>query len=542
VNVVFPKVEHVAYILRDIVLRIYIAMPRQRGGKAGNIIAPGRSSAAKKFVKKQVKALEKIQTPLDLRSKQTSKTKTKAKITPKPTASRLTLNKIKYDVKNIARAIRFLNNEIKVPPRYITQLGPSNFTHKDGNLFYLDRQIVPKEQVNQVVQQFDADPSKTGGRDRLHFHISKQYIGISKTAVNDYLKNSETHQLSAPVAKRVQNRSIVINKKGSYGQIDLIDLQSLSKLNNGFNWILVYVDLFSKFAAAEPLKTKHVGNVIAGMTNILESMKPAWRPHILQSDRGSEFDVEFSKAMKAKYNIKVIHSQAYNPTSQGAVERLNKTIKTALNAQMTKYRSKRWVDLLKLVITNINTSPHSTTKAVPLEVMRGQADDGKVLKNIKKVAEARIAGHEDTAFKVGDTVRVSLLTRSEERKQGSFRKSTGQNWSEDLYVVRKVSKPTTKFNKPTYLLRKGNRDLKKRYHANELLYVDQNKLIVDRSNPADRPVFDKKLRNLEASNAAYRGTKMDKKPTDKIPASALSERKPRRTRKANKKYKSSDYV
>jgi len=48
------------------------------------------------------------------------------------------------------------------------------------------------------------------------------------------------------------------------------------------------------------------------------------------------------KALEQR-KIKLIHSQAYNPRSQGAVERLNKTIKMGLFNLMARHQSYKWM-------------------------------------------------------------------------------------------------------------------------------------------------------------------------------------------------------
>ena len=107
-----------------------------------------------------------------------------------------------------------------------------------------------------------------------------------------------------------------------------------AKLNNDCEYILTYVDLFSKFAAARPLKNKEGKTVIEAVDSIFESLKPDQRPRVLQADNGSEFKEGFARHVKEKWGSKLIHSSAYKPSTQGQIERLNSTLKGLLNSHM----------------------------------------------------------------------------------------------------------------------------------------------------------------------------------------------------------------
>jgi hypothetical protein len=81
------------------------------------------------------------------------------------------------------------------------------------------------------------------------------------------------------------------------------------------------VDLFSKFAAARPLKNKEGKTVVEAVDSIFESLKPDQRPRVLQADNGSEFKEGFAQHVKEKWGSKLIHSSAYKPSTQGQIER-----------------------------------------------------------------------------------------------------------------------------------------------------------------------------------------------------------------------------
>ena len=273
------------------------------------------------------------------------------------------VQKRQFNYKRVSKATRFLEGELKRRPAFLKGL-EGRIATSEGKLTVDGLPVVPAEEAQAVIKRFDDDPRYSGGRDRLYGHISRQMFGVTRGMVADYITNSESHQLTRAKPPVVRHR-IVVRAPGMQAQIDLIGPMPDAKLNNDHEYILTYVDLFSKFAAARPLKNKEGKTVIEAVDSIFESLKPDQRPRVLQADNGSEFKEGFARHVKEKWGSKVIHSSAYKPSTQGQIERLNSTLKGLLNSHMGKYDSKRWVDVLQACIDNINTTKHSTTGHTP---------------------------------------------------------------------------------------------------------------------------------------------------------------------------------
>ena len=93
-------------------------------------------------------------------------------------------------------------------------------------------------------------------------------------------------------------------------------------------YIMVIVDIFSKFCYLRALPSKTAYDVWIALKDILD--KSEYHPKILQHDKGNEFRGEEQKLKKEFPQIESRFSLAYKPQSQGRVERLNKTIKNYL--------------------------------------------------------------------------------------------------------------------------------------------------------------------------------------------------------------------
>jgi len=288
-----------------------------------------------------------------------------------------------------------------------------------------------------------------GGRDRLYNHIRQQHPDISRREVARALKEDPITQIHQPLNKRVTTRPIIVADRAKMAQIDLVDFQKLAGKNEGHRYLLVFVDLLSKFAAARPIKNKTQANVVAALEDILDSVPASWRPKTIQADNGSEFAKQMEKALAAR-QIKLIHSQAYNPRSQGAVERLNKTIKTALFNLMARHQSYKWIDFIEPLVENINGSKHESTGHTPLELMEKPLQP-ETIAAIHQRMERRRPKQKHRSYAVNDYVRVALVTESAIRKQ-TFRKKIMNNFSNDVFQIYAVSAPEAAGAQPQYLL------------------------------------------------------------------------------------------
>ena len=141
--------------------------------------------------------------------------------------------------------------------------------------------------------------------------------------------------------------------------MDLIDLRHYTTFNDGVQYLLTIIDVFSKYAMVFPLKTKQ-GKEVA---KILKIIFGVMKPRILLSDNGKEF--LNSSISKITNKFQVYHITSYSYTPLGQIERFNKTIKSKIFAYMNINSTQKYIDVLDLILQNYNKTKHSTTKDQP---------------------------------------------------------------------------------------------------------------------------------------------------------------------------------
>jgi transposase InsO family protein len=326
--------------------------------------------------------------------------------------------------------------------------------------------LAPEDKIKDIIAAFKKDPGTSGGRDRLYGFIREKYSNITRREVAEYLAGDSTHQIHKPLPKRVTTKPIIPTGAAKIAQIDLIDMSKYSGYNNHVRYVLTYIDCFAKWVAARPMTNKQQPTVVKALADILDSMPPAWRPSVLQSDNGSEFMSQMNAMLEAR-DIKHVYSQAYNPTSQGIIERFNRTLKSTIFEYMTENKTYRYIDVLPAIITKLNTTKHGTTNYKPIELMEAEATPeliAYVRARMLRRSQQNSAVQNPVEYKVGDYVRVAVTTESSVRKQ-TFRKRIGANWSLTIFQIYKISEPENSGTQPQFLLKNmdTNRKSKKLY-------------------------------------------------------------------------------
>lgn len=382
---------------------------------------------------------------------------------------------------------------------------PAGFELRDGVLYVNEKKVVPIEEKEKVIKQYLNDPATQGGRDRLYGHLRRDVVGVSRRDVAKVLARDEAHQLHAPLKAPVVSRPIVPTDKAKIAQIDLVDVQKWSTPANGnVRYLLTYIDLFSKWAAVRPLTNKAQPTVVRALADILDSLPVSWRPKTVQADNGSEFQQQM-QTMLQRRGIKFIHSQAYNPTAQGHIERFNRTLKSAISEYMTRHKTKKYTDVLQKFVDNFNHTIHQSTKMIPQHVMESKLDDLDKLGIRQEIMQKNSLRQSDLHdnLSVGDLVRVAITTDSKIRRN-KFRKRTDANWSRTIYEIATVVQPDTAGARPQYTLknRQTGRTWSKRYFAWQLKRIDlpDAEPIDERVGESDAGVDERAAVNQQPAN------------------------------------------
>lgn len=247
--------------------------------------------------------------------------------------------------------------------------------------------------------------------------------GVSNREAKNWLLAQDTYTLHRLARKKFPRNRIYVDNKDELWQCDLCDMRTLSQYNDGYNYILTVIDVFSKFAWAIPLKSKHKENVKIAFECIFAGGR---KPYNIQTDKGKEF---INKEMVAFFKQNGInYYTTRNPDVKAAViERFNRTLKQRMFRFLNFKNSYRFIDHLYELVDAYNHSFHSSIKMRPVDV-----DDTKVLQvwgNLYKDSRPS----QKPRLKVGMRVRIA-------RKKSLFEKGYETYFTEEIFKIVKLIK------------------------------------------------------------------------------------------------------
>ena len=122
-------------------------------------------------------------------------------------------------------------------------------------------------------------------------------------------------------------------------------MQKFSKWNKGYRYLLMVIDVFSKFGWIVPLKDKTGKTVANAFKKIFKEKRI---PKFLWTDKGKEFYNKKTKSLLDQHNIKLYSTE--NEEKSSVVERWNRTIKNKMWKQFTKQSSTQYLDMLPEIV------------------------------------------------------------------------------------------------------------------------------------------------------------------------------------------------
>ena len=174
-------------------------------------------------------------------------------------------------------------------------------------------------------------------------------------------------------------------------------MQQFSKWNKGYRYLLMVLDVFSKYGWIVPLKDKK-GETITEAFKLI--FKEGRKPQYLWVDKGKEFYNKHLKELLDKNEITLYSTKKEEKSSVCA--RWNRTIKGKMWKQFTVQGNTQYLDILPKILKQYNNTKHSSIKMTPIEASQ---------KKNEEIVYFNLYGDTKPSskpkFKIGDMVRIS---------------------------------------------------------------------------------------------------------------------------------------
>ena len=279
------------------------------------------------------------------------------------------------------------------------------------------------------LKKFYLDPKFPGsysGAYKFYQEVKNIHPKVTLKKVNEFLKSQDAYTLHKRTRKPKFRRTLVFKPRDLW-QIDLLDMQKYSKENDGYRYICVIIDCFSRYVWVKPLKNKTGKATVKALALLLMNE----RPKLIQADQGTEFFNRDVKRMLEAFGPKLYHT--YTDKKAAIVERVQRTLRGRLGRLFTKGGNFKWIDKIDDIVTAYNNTHHSSIKMKPADVDEEHIANifFNSLPNLKKTIK----------FSNGDRVRILI-------KKNQFAKEFEKSWSEEIFKIKRIQNT----NPITYLI------------------------------------------------------------------------------------------
>ena len=239
-------------------------------------------------------------------------------------------------------------------------------------------------------------------------------------------------------------------------------MQQFSKWNKGYKYLLMVIDVFSKYGWIVPLNNKKGETVMIAFQTIF---KEGRIPKYIWVDKGKEFYNKHLKDLLEKHNVQMYSTE--NEEKSCVVERWNRPITTKMWKQFTIQGNTQYLDMLPKLVKEYNNTKHSSIKMTPIEASK-ENNEGTVYFNLYGDMEQVTS---KPKFEIGDKIRISKYKRK------GYDKGYTPKWTEELFTIDNIQYT----NPITYKIKDlRGKDIQGSFYEPELVKAKQDVFRIDK--------------------------------------------------------------
>ena len=265
-------------------------------------------------------------------------------------------------------------------------------------------------------------PGAYAGPGKIKEILKQNGFSVSINNVRNWLKHHDAYTLFKPVKYRFKRNRIVTTGLDYMWDADLADVGNLKEHNDGYSYLLIVIDVFSRYLWVQPVKTKNQKDMKEAFKVIFSNTTR--KPARLRTDKGKEFISKHVQEYLKSLKIKSFTTK--NETKANYAERVIRTLKTLLYRYFHHKQTYYYLDVLQDLVNNYNSRPHSSLNSLSPKQINKQ-NEAIVWKKMYINTAKRITKRPFT-IKIGDKVRISHL-------KYTFQRDYQQKWTEEFFIV-----------------------------------------------------------------------------------------------------------
>lgn len=299
-------------------------------------------------------------------------------------------------------------------------------------------------------------PASFGSVDKLYRAAKKENSLVTLDGVKEWLSGQDAYTLHRSVNRKFKRVPTYANHIDSVWQLDTADVRHLTRHNSGIKYLLMIIDVISRFAFVSPMSNKSAERVAQCVDEIKNRFNR--KPEVVVSDPGLEFRGKFTEYLN-KEGIKQILLRVEQKAA--LAERLIRTVKEKMVKYMTHNDTKRYLEILPDIIRSYNRRVHRSIGMAPIDV----TPDNEA--TVKDKLYGHLEGYHfptKSKFNIGDLVR-------QVKKLKALDKGTTQTTTDEVFEIADIDM----FHPPEYLYRLKDLAgdyIRGSFHGTELVKVE----------------------------------------------------------------------
>jgi len=262
----------------------------------------------------------------------------------------------------------------------------------------------PEDQVLKDIYYNYGEEGALNNSPQVLLRLGREHLPqLTLQEVKDFLTRQPSYTVHRRLARRnFPRHRIPVQAPRLRADADLIELGDLAQWNDGYKYALNVMDSFTKYIWIKAQKSKDPKTTASSFRGMMEEENPPLRCETLYTDAGMEFLGQPFQALLKEKDIahRICGGEQFHCAFS---ERANRTLKEKLFQAMSAKLTRRWVDLLPLVVSTYNQTVHRTTGLRPHEV--GDKDTLEIYKKMIK-KKGKVKRNTKPKFKPGDYVRI----------------------------------------------------------------------------------------------------------------------------------------
>lgn len=217
--------------------------------------------------------------------------------------------------------------------------------------------------------------------------------------------------------------------------------------SNGNKYILTLQDLLTKYTIAVPIPDQSASTTAEALVNHMICIFGT--PKAVLSDQGRNFISALLKHVAKLFHIKQYRTTAFNPKSNGSLERSHQILVDFIKQFVTS--NEEWDRWLNLYMFSYNTSVHKATKRTPHELVFGRTATLPSSRNLPK--QEQLPTYDEYLIELmaklhhlREIARNNLIQAKHKSKEQYDKKAHPREFTAGNYVFLKVGNKNNKLS------------------------------------------------------------------------------------------------